>query len=260
MCVKYVVTLASLLASRLMRRLTREVPGEALAAVAWAMLVRGLLHLVAVPLASATAAGGGLARVVLLGSEFTERVAIVWMLVFPPILVLGLSFPLLMAGARELDLFPGRSVGRLLFVNTLGAALGAAVATYLLSRWLGTLDGFLALTVLLLFFPAYGHTSYNVVAFPDPVDLGHVRMHLERLTPTARQAIRAVSPEDDGPDDPEVYLTRLLEAARKTSPGLLRQAQDRKGPLHTDDRPILEYRWAHGIPEISVLDSPLVEQ
>src|SRR5262249_23718986 len=93
--------------------------------------------------------GGGLARALPLDSEFAQRVAIIWILVFPPILVLGLSLPLLIAGARELDLFPGRALGRLLFVNTLRAALGAGVATYVLSRWTGTLDGFLALTMLL---------------------------------------------------------------------------------------------------------------
>jgi spermidine synthase len=489
--------LASLLASRVIRRSAREGPGDALAMVAWAMLVGGLLHLVAVPLASATAGGGGLAHAFPLGSEFAERVAIIWVLVFPPILVLGLSFPLLVAGARELDLFPGRALGHLLFVNTLGAALGAAVATYLLSRWLGTLGGFLLLTALLvaasamalwgaaggwrrplaalavalvivaafrfptslvllrkgeilgdsaedeygvqvlaltssgtarvrnnrlqliydlgnrwtshaqqmaahmtvllarqcrdvinigtgygitagtftryadvrsietveilpflaarqpvfarynfaywsdprvtfhqddgrhvlltsgraydivsinvldpylpgssslfttdfyravkqrlrpggvmtqllwgsdvnllirglqtvfpalLFFPTYSGSSYNVVAFRDPVDPERVPLHLERLTPAARQAIRSISAVDDAPDDPELYLVRLVDAARKESPLLIRRAMREAGPLHTDDRPVLEYRWAHGIPEVSVLDSPLVDQ
>src|SRR5262249_38287174 len=70
--------------------------------------------------------------------------------VFPPIVVLGLSFPLLILGARELDLFPGRAVGQLYFVSTIGAAIGAAVATYAFSRWIGTLRGLFALTALVI--------------------------------------------------------------------------------------------------------------
>src|SRR5262249_51181682 len=110
----------------------------------------------------------------------------------------------------------------------------------------------------LLFFPTYSETSYNVVAFRDPVDLERVPLHVERLTPAARDAIRSVSAVDDGPDDPDAYLARLLDAARKESAPLIRRAMRERGPLHTDDRPILEYRWAHGTPEVSVLDSPLV--
>jgi len=487
--------LASLLASRF-RRIGHNDARAELAAVAWAMLIGALLHLVLVPLASMTAAGMVFTRVLSLSGDFARRVATVWLLVFPPIFILGLSFPLLIATARGLDMFPGRTLGRLLFVNTVGAALGAATATYVLSRWFGTLTGFLVLTLVLLvaaalvlwssgrtwwrvgavlallvaivaplrfpsslihlrqgetlsdsgedefgvqvlaktatgllrvrnnrlqlihdlghpqtthaqqmaahltvllarqcadvinigtgygitagtftlypdvrsietieilpflihrqqlfarynfaywndrrvtihqgdgrhmllssrrtydivsvsvldphlpgssslfttdfyravkerlrpggvmtqliwgyefypitrglqsvfpallFFPAYGSSSSNVVAFRDPVDLEQARLHFERLTQAARREIQIIAAADEGLPDPDAYLAGLLAVARKRSPELLEIAAERKGPLHTDDRPILEYMWAHGTPDVSVFDSPLVE-
>ena len=488
--------LASLLASRLTGRITRQNPRTGLAAVAWAMLLGAVLHLIVVPVASTIAAGTGFVSVLSFSRDFARRVATIWMLVFPPILVLGLMFPLLIAGARGLDLFPGRTIGRLLFANTLGAALGAAIATYTLSRWVGTLNGFLLLTELLLvgavlilwssgrgwwraaavvallvailtpfgfptsliylrsgetlmdrkedefgvqvlarsrdgslrvrnnrlqliydlgnrqtthaqqmaahltvllagqshdvliigtgygittgtftlypdirwietieilpflvdrqhlfarynfaywndprvtirqgdgrhfllassrtydivavnvldpylpgssslfttdfyravkqrlrpggvmtqllwgyqfypvtrglhsvfprllFFPTYGGPAANVVAFRDPVDLEHVRPHLERLTPAAREQIQAISAADQGAADPDVYLADLMALVLEHRTRLLQAAEGRKGPLHTDDHPVLEYMWVHG-PGVSVLDSPLVEE
>jgi spermidine synthase len=487
--------LASLGTSWLGTRLSRQRCRDA---AAWAMLTGGLLHLLLVPLASATAAGGGLTGALPLGSEFARRVGTIWLLVVGPILALGLSFPLLMLGARQLEAFPGRTVGRLYFVNTVGAALGAAAATFALSRWLGTLRGFLALTAVLvvasgvalawppapalrravagvaiavtlaawlvfpsslaflrpgetqieaaedeygvqvlasagsgrvrvrnnrlqlifdlgsldtshaqqmaahltmmlaaephdvinigtgygitagaftlydsvrsietveilpflvtrqalfarhnfgywadhrvdlrqgdgrhflltsgraydiisvnvldpylpgssalyttdfyraararlraggvltqllwgsdvdllvrglrsvfpevLFFPAYGGTSLNAVAFRDPVDRARLRLHLERLTPAARRALSEVSAVHRGPTDPEALMPALLQFALELSARLEGRARSQTGPLHTDDLPVLEYRWAHGSPTVSVLDSPLTAQ
>jgi protein-L-isoaspartate O-methyltransferase len=430
-----------------------------------------------------------------LKSQFVARITTIGLLVFPPILVLGLSFPLLIRNARDLELLPAREVGQLYFVNTIGAALGAIAATYALVRTVGTLHGFLGLTLLLaigsvlalawksvnpwrpagvlalvmavaalvpptslvhlrpgedliesaedeygvqvlartergalrvrnnrlhlvydlgylqtshaqqmaahlsvllaaecrdiinigtgygitagtftlypdvrsietveilpflvarqqrfapynfaywndprvtlrqgdgrhvlvaahktydiisvnvldpylpgssslyttdfyralrerlrpggvmtqllwghdlmlllrglktvfpdlLLFPAYGGTSYNAVAFRDPVDLGRLRFRLERLTAVARKEIRRISAADGQPDNPDVMLPALLERAVQMSAKLQAQV-DPRGPLHTDDRPLLEYRWAHGMPNVSILDSPLVNQ
>jgi spermidine synthase len=484
--------LASIVASRVGERLSHRASRDA---AAWAMLVGGLLHLLLVPLASATAAGGGLSGVLPLGTEFARRVGTVWLLVLGPILALGLSFPLLVLGARQLEMFPGRAVGRLYFVNTVGAALGAAVATFALSRWLGTLRGFLALTALLvtacgaalawppapvwrravstlavaatlsawlvfpsslaflrpgetpieaaedeygvqvlagagggrmrvrnnrlqlifdlgsldtshaqqmaahltvllaaeprdvmnigtgygitagaftlydrvrsietveilpflvtrqalfapynfgywadprvvlrqgdgrhvlltssraydiisvnvldpylpgssalyttdfyratrahlqpggvltqllwgsdldllvrglrsvfpdaLFFPAYGGTAFNVVAFRDPVDRARLRFHLERLTPAARRELTQVSAVHGRVADPDALMPALLQFSLELTARLERRARAHTGPLHADDRPVLEYRWAHGSPGVSVLDSPL---
>ena len=141
--------LGSLVAPRVGRRFGRD-SRASLSLVAAVMLLGSLLHLAMVPLARRTIEGQGLAALVHLPSEFWNRVLIVALLISPPLLVLGLVFPLLAWSARRIDLDPGRVIGNLYFVNTAGAVLGAAVASFALSRWLGTLGGFLALTGLLV--------------------------------------------------------------------------------------------------------------
>jgi len=141
--------LASLLAPAVGRRFGSG-PRGAVKLIAWILLCGALLHLLTVPLAGATVAGGGLTSIVSLENEFWQRVIIVWILIAPAILVLGLVFPLLAWSARDIDNAPGRVIGRLYFINTIGAVLGAVTASFLLSRWLGTLGGFLALSGLLV--------------------------------------------------------------------------------------------------------------
>lgn len=104
-----------------------------------------------------------------------------------------------------------------------------------------------------LFFEAYGRSSYNVVAFRDAVSPGGITPRLERMGPRARasfaQAVGA---------SPEEAMPRLLEVGWALSDVWSRRAAGAQGPLHTDDRPILEYRWATGTPGVSPFDSPLV--
>jgi len=105
----------------------------------------------------------------------------------------------------------------------------------------------------LLYFPAYGNTSFNVVAFRDELSDEEIRYHFERLSQPAERALRNLTDED-----PVDMFERELQAA------LARRAMFASSPepaplrLHTDDFPILEYRWAHGVEWVSILDSPMV--
>ena len=47
-------------------------------------------------------------------------------------------------------------------------------------------------------------------------------------------------------------------ATRRNINGVL--SKTTTGKFHTDDFPVLEFNWAHGIKHISILDSPLVEE
>jgi len=103
------------------------------------------------------------------------------------------------------------------------------------------------------FFPAYGGTSFNVVAFRDARDSDDIAPRFDRVGDEARrQWIRIEG------DPPEAVWPRLLAQSRGAWQQLSRLSQEAKGPLHTDDRPILEYRWSHGVDEVSPLDSPLI--
>jgi len=103
-----------------------------------------------------------------------------------------------------------------------------------------------------LLFPEYGGTSYTVVAFRDAgPDLPAGA--LERVTARARAALEEVAGGAVG----EVVPVLVAEA-RRVAEARLAESRALQGPLHTDDRPILEYRWAHGVPGVSPLDSPLV--
>jgi predicted membrane-bound spermidine synthase len=142
--------LGSLIAPSLGRRFAAG-PGRTVGRlIAWILLLGGLAHMAMVPLASATVAGGGLTGLIAFDNEFLRRVVTVAILILPPILLLGLVFPLLAWSAREIDRTPGRVIGNLYFVNTVGAVLGAAMASFVLSRSLGTLTGFLVLAGLLV--------------------------------------------------------------------------------------------------------------
>lgn len=141
--------LGSLVAPTLGRRFGADTPRQALKLISWIFLVAALLHLLFVPLASSTIGGDGLVPILPIPNEFVRRILTVWVLVFPPVLVLGLVFPLLAWSAREINVLPGRVMGNLYLVNTIGGALGAVIASFALSRWMGTLGGFLAFTGLL---------------------------------------------------------------------------------------------------------------
>lgn len=141
--------LGSLVAPTLGRRFGGDTARGALKLISWIFLLAALLHLLFVPLASSTIGGHGLAPILPIPNEFARRILTVWVLVFPPVLVLGLVFPLLAWSAREINVLPGRVMGNLYLVNTIGGALGAVIASFALSRWMGTLGGFLAFTGLM---------------------------------------------------------------------------------------------------------------
>lgn len=102
-----------------------------------------------------------------------------------------------------------------------------------------------------LYFPAYGGTSWNVVAFRDPVSPETVELHLDRLTPAARAALREVA----GPA--RERLPALIAEAWSARRELDRLADAEPGPLHTDLRPVLEYRWS-SVEGVPMSDSPLI--
>ena len=143
--------LGSLIAPTLGRIFKVGTPRRALQLICGVFLVTALLHLLFVPLASSTIGSQGLTRILPIPNEFVRRIVTVWVLILPPVLVLGLVFPLLAWSAREINELPGRVMSRLYLINTMGGVLGAVIASFALSRWMGTLHGFLALTGLLVF-------------------------------------------------------------------------------------------------------------
>ena len=79
-----------------------------------------------------------------------ERMVAMMLLVVVPAGLLGISFPLLMYSARELEVLPSAVVGRLYFVNSIGAAGGSLLGGYFLPRWIGTAGGFATFSVVLV--------------------------------------------------------------------------------------------------------------
>lgn len=104
-----------------------------------------------------------------------------------------------------------------------------------------------------LYFPAYGNTSYIVVAFAEKFTADELSLHLERLGVRAASEIERL---EGGP--PSAVLPGLLTNGWSLARELDARSERTSGPLHTDDLPLLEYRWAHGVPGVSVFDSPLV--
>ena len=105
-----------------------------------------------------------------------------------------------------------------------------------------------------LYFPAYGNSSYNLVAFREPVQQGALVAALDRLSPAAAREIARV----EGDEVERILSKRLAESWRHRT-RLNELAEATQGPLHTDDHPVLEYRWAHGVDSVSFLDSPLAQ-
>jgi len=104
-----------------------------------------------------------------------------------------------------------------------------------------------------LYSPAYGESSYNVIAFRDELADDEIRLRLDRLSLKAMIEIKSLTGED-----PPALLQHELDAALAARQGFADGPKAAPGPLHTDDFPILEYRWAHGVKWVSILDSPLV--
>jgi hypothetical protein len=120
-----------------------------------------------------------------------------------------------------------------------------------------------------LYFPAYGGTSYNLIAFREPMQPNQVGAALDRLSPAAAREIARIEGASvegrgvggRGVEGGEVasVLAELLAQSWRHQTDLNELAEHTPGPLHTDDRPILEYRWAHYVDGVSLLDSPLVQ-
>ena len=144
--------LGSFIAPVIARKFKAKSPQHALKLIAWILLIAGLLHLAIVLLADNTIQGHGLASIIYMKNEFIRRILTMWILVFPVITVLGLVFPILSWSASEINVLPGKVMGNLYFVNTLGATLGAVTANYALTQWLGTFRAFLFISCLLVAF------------------------------------------------------------------------------------------------------------
>jgi spermidine synthase len=140
--------LGSLLTRRLASRWTDGTAPGALRMAAWLMLAASALHLLLVPVALHTVEGSGLVAWLPIHSHLGARILAIIILIAPPTLALGMVFPLLIWSAQDLNRLPGRVVGLLYFVNMAGATMGAVAASYALCPWVGTLGGFLALTIL----------------------------------------------------------------------------------------------------------------
>ena len=136
---------ASLLAAPIAVRVGAMTKRRVLGTVGACLSLGALIHGVSVMLATATVAGGGIAGLLPGLPAAARRTAIMALLVAPSIGVLGLVFPLLARAARALDRDPSRVIGRLYFVNTIGAVVGAVGAGYVLARGPGTMQGFTSL-------------------------------------------------------------------------------------------------------------------
>lgn len=119
---------------------------------AWTLILGAMAQLIFVPLAVWGIRSDGFAFLGGLFPEFFKRIVCVWLLIGIPTLILGVVFPLLTRSSEKLQTSPGGALGDLYFVNTLGAVLGAGFACFALSRWCGTLGGFLAITGLIVAF------------------------------------------------------------------------------------------------------------
>ena len=106
-----------------------------------------------------------------------------------------------------------------------------------------------------LYFPAYGNSSYNIVAFRDAVSETDLQLHLDRFGPEAMKEVRKLTSKD-----PDSFFPDLVRDTWAESQDIEKEIKKVRGRLHTDDYPILEYRWAHGVKYVSILDSPLVNQ
>lgn len=140
--------IAGMLAPVVGRHFRRFSNGVPIRLVGVLFVVGALIHVVVVPAASVAMAGGALPLISLLPTEFLRRVSTVWLLIAIPTLCLGLIFPVLAWGSRNIDDSPGRTIGNLYLVNTVGAALGGIVGGIILIPWTGTMGGFFLVSLL----------------------------------------------------------------------------------------------------------------
>ena len=103
------------------------------------------------------------------------------------------------------------------------------------------------------YFPAYGGTSFNIVAFRDAPGANGLTPRFERAGAEARREWLRVEGLE-----PEEAFPRLVAQSLRAYEQIERLTHGARGPLHTDDRPILEYRWSHGAAGVSPFDSPLI--
>ncbi len=92
----------------------------------------------------------GFADVLFAQGNTLVRMVLMMLLILAPAAILGVSFPLLMYGAQELDELPSAVVGRLYFVNSIGAAIGSLAGGYYLPRLVGTANSFFIFTGILV--------------------------------------------------------------------------------------------------------------
>lgn len=117
---------------------------------AWTLLISAVLHVFFVPLALWAITNQGFAFLNSIFPQFFKRIVCLFLFIGPPTLVLGIVFPLLARNSGRVVSEPGRTLGDLYFVNTIGAAVGAAFACFALSRLWGTIGGFVAITGLIV--------------------------------------------------------------------------------------------------------------
>ncbi|MDO8806180.1 MAG: hypothetical protein Q7R35_17325 [Elusimicrobiota bacterium] len=98
-----------------------------------------------------------------------------------------------------------------------------------------------------LYFPAYGK-DFNVVAFAGPLEDAPVS--LERAGPRMLAEMRRL-----GISDPRAFFSEAFRYSREFEKKLNEDNGFAPPYLHSDDRPVLEYRWAHGSPSLSIFDS-----
>ncbi len=141
--------------------------------IAWILIICAAIHLAMVPVARMTISGGGLTELIPFENEFLRRLLSIWLLLFLPSVAIGTLFPLVVSTARHINTTPGRVVGNLYIINSVGAVFGAFCIVCTLSSLLGTLGGFLLLSLLLLvtgvvllwfWSPSYLQRTVSVVA------------------------------------------------------------------------------------------------
>lgn len=147
--------ISSLVAPRIGKRWGGQSSQGTMQLISWLFLWATFVHLFAVFLARFTIAGHGLAVWLPIENNFVRPVLTMWILIIPPIFILGLVFPLMIWSAKEVNQFPGKVIGNLYFINTIGATLGAITSSFVLSRWIGTLGGFIAFHLILISFAMF---------------------------------------------------------------------------------------------------------
>jgi hypothetical protein len=107
--------LGSFFVTRLTAELKIENKGMVLRLICWLSLMASVLHLLLVPLARFTIQGRGLS--IFFGSRTSVILSLLsgMVLIMPPIVLLGIIFPLLVWSARKIHQFPGKVLGNLYF-------------------------------------------------------------------------------------------------------------------------------------------------